>query len=251
MNFVEGDSVKSGISEAYQQSSLVAAAHELKTPLVLLRQLSFEMFAAEDKSQQQKIAQRMRLTSERSLRLVDNLTKVSRLDDAMFQLEPVQLNGLCQEVANELAPLSLALGQEISCQIPMRRPVVAVGSREILRSLLIGLTDNALQYNGEEKSVEISMRIRRFGDQTEAILAVRDHGPVIELAEFRKLAETLGQNVAPISSRPLSSGLGLMIAGKFAQAMGGNLSVQRHHSGGLTMEAHLPVSQQLSLFGAG
>jgi K+-sensing histidine kinase KdpD len=107
----------------------------------------------------------------------------------------------------------------------------------------MGLVDNALQYNTPGAPVEISTRIRRG----EAELAVRDHGATMDLAEFRRLSESLGNRVMPVAARPLSSGLGLLIAGKFAAAMDGRLSIERHQRGGMTFRAHLPASAQLSL----
>jgi two-component system sensor histidine kinase KdpD len=225
--------------------SLVAAAHELKTPLVLVRQLSLQLAETDDAAARAEIIRRIQLTSERSLRLVDSLTRAARLELAMFEMEPVILGNLCREVADELSPLSVAMDQKFQVKIG-RSPLVAVGNRGLLRSLMMGLVDNALQYNTPGAPIEISARIRRG----EAELAVRDYGTKMDLAEFRKLSQRLGRRAMPIATRPLSSGLGLLIAQKFAAAMGGRLSVERHQRGGVTFRAHLPASAQLSLLEA-
>lgn len=224
--------------------SIVAAAHELKTPLVLLRQLSLQLAETTDESRKTEIIRRMRLTSERSLRLVDNLTRAARLDDAMFEMEPIQLSNICYDVIDEMRPLSKALDQNFQIRVG-RRPVVAVANRDLLRSLLVGLIDNALQYNRPGGDIVISAGLR--GGR--AVVTVRDNGPIMDLLEFRKLAQLIGRNAAPMSARPLSSGLGLMIAGMFANAMSGDLKLSRHHRGGVTFQADLPVSSQLSLLG--
>ena len=70
------------------EGSLVAAAHELKTPLVLMRQLSIQLAQTDDPRKNTEIIERIRLTAERSLRLTDSLTKSARLADALFELEP-------------------------------------------------------------------------------------------------------------------------------------------------------------------
>ncbi|GHU10008.1 hypothetical protein FACS189431_8710 [Alphaproteobacteria bacterium] len=220
--------------------SLVAAAHELKTPLVLMRQLSYELESCDNLAQRNEIIRRMRLTADRSLRLADNLTKMARLEDAMFAMEPIQIGGLCREVIDELSPLSRALEQTFDIKIS-GKSAVAVGNRDLLRSLLMGLVDNALQYNSDGP-IRISVNAR--GDET--VITVRDHGPIMDLGEYRQLARSLGSQTMPISARPLSSGLGLMIAGRFAAAMHGRLSVSRHHSGGMTFRTHLPMSSQMS-----
>ena len=231
MNGVEG-----------QESSLAAVAHELKTPLVLMRQLSFELENCSDASRRQEIIQRMRLTTERSLRLADNLSKISRLDGAMFELEPIQTSGLINEVIDELSPLSRYLKQEIIIK-SSKKPLVALGNRELLFSLLIGLLDNALRCSENHNPILITTQTKN----QESILSVRDNGPTIDLAQYRKLSSSLGQQSMPISARPHSSGLGLIVASRLATAMNGRLSISRHHAGGMTFAVHLPISVQLSL----
>ena len=233
--------------------SIIAAAHELKSPLILLRQLTFQ-FEEEnlqptktlgvknvDLEKNQEIIRRMKFTVERALRLSDNLTRAARLEDAMFTLEPVQLAGLCESVINEMLPL----GKELHTKIVFKKSRsshVVIGNRELLYALLIGLLDNAL-YHSDGKEVKVFTQTSK----KEAVLSVCDYGEVIDLGEFRKLKKTLGQAKMPISSRPMSSGLGLVIAQKFATAMNGRLSVKRRTAGGMVFSVHLPISHQLSL----
>jgi K+-sensing histidine kinase KdpD len=106
----------------------------------------------------------------------------------------------------------------------------------------MGLIDNALNYSSG-KNIEVFAR--QVGQET--ILGVRDFGPIMDLPQFRKLQNSLGRQTMPIAARPLSSGLGLLIADKFAKAMQGRLSISRHHRGGVTFKAHLPLSRQLNL----
>ncbi len=224
------------------EGSAVAVAHELKTPLVLLRQLTLSLERSDNVSEQLEIIKRLRFTSERSLRLVDSLTKTARLEDALFELEPVQLHTVCVSVVDELSPLAKAHKQHLKLR-SIHQPLVAVGNRELLSSLLSGLIDNAIQHNPIGASVEIASKIHHG----EAVLTVRDFGSTIDLSDFRALKDSLGKRALPISSRPMSSGLGLFIASQFLAAMDGRLSVQRHYSGGMTFSAHLPLSRQLSL----
>ena len=223
-------------------SSLIAAAHELKTPLCLMRQLTIELENTTDEKRKTEIIRRMKLTTERSLRLTDNLTKMARLEDAMFEMEPIQLTGLINEVVDEISPLSNALEQNFVINTG-KRPLIAVGHRELLRSLIMGLVDNALQNNIVGKSINVSTRVRRG----ENVIEVRDFGCIMDLGQYRQLTKSLGKNATPITDRPMSSGLGLLIASRFANAMHGHLSMSRHHSGGVTFRAHLPISSQLNL----
>lgn len=224
------------------EGNSVAAAHELKTPLVLIRQLSLQLAATDDSAAQTETVRRIQLTAERSLRLVDSLTKAARLEDALFELEPIQMASLCRDVIDEMNPLVQTYNQNFAVRLT-RRPLVAVGNRELLKSLLTGLIDNALQHNLPLANIEIS-NFQRGG---EAVISIRDHGAIIDPQEFKSLQESLGKRAQPIAARPLSSGLGLLIAQKLLEAMNGHLSVERHRAGGMTFSTHLPLSRQLSL----
>lgn len=228
--------------------SIAVAAHELKAPLGLLRQLSL-MLREEapgtrlDDNAVQQLLERMTLTSERSLRLVDMLTKHARLEDGLFELEPVHVGRVCEEVAHELTPLSKAMGQELRVKIP-RRSLLAVANRDLLRSIMLGLCDNALAYGGENQPIVLGAQ-QCTGNRVR--MSVRDYGPQLSADVFRKLEERLGRSAQPISQRPSSSGLGLYVAGQFAAVMQGELGVTRHRTNGTTFYVDTPASAQLSL----
>ena len=220
---------------------LATCASELKTPLILLRQLALELEVANDPVRQKEIARRMRLATERSLRLTDNLSKLASLDGAMFECEPVNLGGICLEVVAELSPLSQAMAQEF--EIKNSKTMVATAHRELLYGVVMGLVDNALGASGSK--IKISLRQKKGALE----ISVRDFGPIVDLAEMRQLQKNLAWQKKPISARPSNGNLGLVIADKFARAMGGELKFSRHHSGGATFSVRLPLSQQLRLEG--
>ena len=220
--------------------SVYVAAHELKAPLVLMRQLAWELKSTG--SDNLETIERLLLTVERSLRLVEQLTKTSRLEDAMFESEPVMAQAICQAVADELSPFAAASGQEIITRVS-RRSGVAVGHRALLTALLVNLCDNAIAHNPRGSRVVISASSTRNG----VLFSVRDCGPRLSRRSFETLRLRVGKGAAPISDRPRSSGLGLWIASQFASVMQGNLSMTRHHGQGITVSVYLPHSEQMLL----
>ena len=223
--------------------SVLAAAHELKSPLVLMRQLSYQLESAGNLSPEQRIVQeRLRLTSERALRLVENITRASRLEDALFALEPLQAHSIWRDVASEIDPLARQMSQTLELAVP-RRPLLVVANRELLPAILSGLCDNALAHNPDGKTIRLSVKQHKQA----VVFSVRDHGPIIDVKSFRELSGRLGNAPQPLGVRPNSSGLGLWIAGSFAKAMESTLSVTRHRGGGMTFSLHVPISGQLSL----
>lgn len=220
----------------------VAVAYELKAPLALIRQLSLQLEIVSDPTMQKEIIDRIRLTSERSLRLADSVIKTRDLEDALFELEPIHVSKLCKDVIDELTPLAKARCQFLSGSFA-RRPLLAVGNSDLLKSLLVNLTDNAIQHGNKGSKVEVFNYLKNG----EAIISIRDYNETVDIGDFRKLKESIGRKVSPISTRPMAPSLSLFTSQKLLEAMNGSLSVKRHNSGGVTFSAHLPLSRQLSL----
>lgn len=220
--------------------SFTVAAHELKSPLSLLRQLSLHLEAGDlDAKQVQKIAHQMTLTSERALRLTTDVTKYARLDDSLFTLEPLNPLVLCQEVAEELAPLYQAHGRRIKVKARHKAPL-GLANPDLLRRILLNFGDNALHYGEEKNPVELSASVIRNGEFIR--LGVRDFGPALPATVRRNIGDT----TAPVHSRPGSSGMGLYIAQQFARAMHATVGVTSHRDGA-TFYVDIGVSAQLRL----
>lgn len=225
--------------------SLVAAAHELKSPLVLIRQLAL-MASRDDlsESERRQFVDQMVLSSERALRLTSDLTKSARLDDALFDLEPINPVAMCQEIASELRPLFAASNRTVSVK-SRRHPLLLVANRDLLRRIVMNFTDNALQCSDAGTAVELQVKALQNGKVIR--VGVRDYGPALSSSMWRTLKARL-EEAAPqtVHARPQSSGLGLYIAGIFADSMHGRIGATRHRDGA-TFYVELDASHQLSL----
>ena len=217
--------------------TLLAAAHELKSPLVLIRQLSLQL----ESGAEHETIERIRFTAERSLRLVEGLTRVARLEDTLFENEPIHIASLYDEVVHDVMPLAKALGQTVELSLPSR-PLTIIGNRSLLYSVMLGLCDNALTHNDVARPIELSAKKR----SDRVSIGVRDHGP--RTASLGEVRRRLGTAPQTLSSRPRSSGLGLLIAEQFARHMDATLSLTRHRGDGATFSLSLPASLQMSLF---
>lgn len=223
---------------------LTAAAHELKAPLALVRQLALRL---EDEhlsgSQRLKLLQQITLTSERALRLTSDLTKAARLDSALFTLEPINPEQLCQDIVSELKPLFDAYGKRVSVTT-RKHPLLLVANRDLLRRILLGFSDNALHYT--EPGTAVHLQIQALKKSGMVRIGVRDFGPALSSDMWRKLQKKLKTAPQAIHARPESSGLGLYIASQFAEAMNGTIGAVRHKDGA-TFYVELQASSQLSL----
>jgi signal transduction histidine kinase len=225
--------------------SIVAAAHELKSPLALIRQLSLSLEGDSSLSlqQRQRILQQITLSSERALRLTGDLTKSVRLRDALFELEPINPMAVCEDVVHELQPMFNAKNKTISL-VSRKHSLLIVGNRDLLRRVLLNFSDNALHYADDNSSVKITISSLRNGQVVR--LGVRDFGPALSADVLRSLGRKFLSSPESIHARPQSSGLGIYIAGQFAEAMNGEVGVIKHRDGA-TFYVDLQSSHQLSL----
>lgn len=228
----------------YEVTPLIAAAHELKAPLALVRQLALRL---EDEqlsdAERQRLLRQTILTSERALRLTSDLTRSARLDSALFNLEPINPEQLCRDIASELAPLFEAYGKRVDVKT-RKHPLLLVANRDLLRRILLGFSDNALHYSTPGSAV--SMQIQAFKKAGVIRIGVRDYGPALSSDMWQKLQKKLRTAPQSIHARPESSGLGLYIASQFAEAMNGTIGAVRHKDGA-TFYVELQASSQLSL----
>lgn len=234
----------SGANGGFELTPLVAAAHELKAPLALVRQLALRLDAADlSAAEQSRLLRQVVLTSERALRLTSDLTRSARLYPALFTLEPINPEQLCRDIVAELTPLFDSYGRSVAVKTH-RHPLLLVANRDLLRRILLGFSDNALHY--AQPGTAVHMQIQAFKKAGTIRIGVRDYGPALSSDMWRSLQKKLSHAPQSIHARPESSGLGLYIASQFAEAMNGRIGAIRHKDGA-TFYVELQASSQLSL----
>lgn len=222
-------------------NSTLVAAHELKAPLCLIRQLTFALELARDDSERLKIEQALRHTSDRALRQVTDLTRVARLEDGLFASEPVGVRGVCDAVLREISPLFASHRRTLETTYSNKSRLVSA-NHELLYSIIYNFCTNALHYSATGTTSRLTI-----SDHGAAVrIAVRDYGPALPTALWRDLQS--GHLVQPttVAMRPGGSGLGLYIASQFATHMRAKLGAIRHRDG-TSFFIDLTRSQQLTL----
>lgn len=215
---------------------LAIAAHELKTPLAVMRQLSLELARTSAAADVERIAQQIQLTAERSLRLTRDITQSSHLQPALFPLEPLNVRRVLTEVTRELAPLYAAHDRMLVLRLPRRVPTI-ISHPELLKKILSNFCDNALHYADKNDKVIIEGMVYSRGDTVR--LGVIDGGPTLSQRIERSRKRT-------DYGRPAGSNLGLAIADAFAETIQATTGMtKRRHGSHYYID--VPISKQLSL----
>ena len=75
---------------------------------------------------------------------------------------------------------------------------------------------------------------------------MKDHGPGIDSSELRHIFEPFYRSPRVVKAQIHGTGLGLTVATRIAEAMGGKLSVTSEEGVGSTFTLHLPVVQAVA-----
>jgi signal transduction histidine kinase len=198
-----------------QQEFTADAAHELRTPLAILR-------TRVDTFPETEISQAVRQDVDRMSRVLRQLLDMAELDTSVIKLsDEIDLQDVCADVAQYVAPLALRENKEIalsSCEEPVR----ASGDREMLFRALRNLAENALSHSPKGSIVEIVL-------EADGTISVLDQGPGIREEDreliFRRFWRRDRRQFGGV-------GLGLAIAERIAAAHGATITVKNRPTGG-------------------
>jgi signal transduction histidine kinase len=208
------------------------ASHELRTPLSVIRTEADVTLAdeADDPEALRRSLAAVREAGERSERLVDSLLTLARADRGDHRRSEVDLGGLVGELTDERdldgLRLELALGR-----------AGVLGDRELLRTMMANLIDNAVRHNRAGGWIEVTTD----SDGDEARLEISNSGSVTTAEEAASLTEPFRRLGTARTGDGV--GLGLSIAASVAEAHGGKLTIDPLDQGGLRVSIHLPRAQ--------
>lgn len=168
------------------------------------------------------------------LALVDDLADVQTIERPDFKASADAID--LGDIARRAAGLLALKAEEKSIQIHVPPPgdvMPATGEFRRVLQILLNLVGNAVRYSPE--GTQIWMRLARRGDCAAVIVTDQGRGilPDQQQVIFEKF-ERLGRRDGG------GSGLGLYIARKLAQAMGGDLTVESETGQGASFTLELP-----------
>ena len=201
------------------------AAHELRTPLSVLR-TGLEVALARDRTPEENrgalgAAHREVLSL---CRIADELLMLSRLNgEVMVDRQKLNLRALLSEIAATVGPLAQA--REIKLTVNAPQDVFVNGNVGHLRRLVVNLLDNALKFTPPRGSIDVGLKT----DANRAILRVADTGEGIHPAELPHIFDRFFRGAGSAGD---GSGLGLSLCREIARAHGGDIAAANLPSGG-------------------
>ncbi|MEM1417348.1 MAG: ATP-binding protein [Myxococcota bacterium] len=222
---------------------LANMSHELRTPLNGILGLT-ELARGEAKDD----AQRERLTlahgsGEALLALLNDILDFSKIHADQLHFEAVAFSPkeLVAQTAGLFETVAAKKGVGLHVDVTEGIPELLRGDPTRLRQVLSNLLGNAVKFTSEG---EVTLRVRTretAGGDVALTLAVSDTGVGIAPARLASIFEPFTQADESTTRRHGGTGLGLTIAKRIAQGMGGDLTVASVLGEGSTFTLEVPL----------
>jgi two-component system phosphate regulon sensor histidine kinase PhoR len=167
-------------------------------------------------------------------------------DKATYRASRVEVSAIVERALQNLSALIDETATVLDVCIDSDLPPLFTDAGA-LTQVLQNLITNAVKYGGEDRWVGIRACIARTGRSgSEAQLAVEDHGIGIEPAELDQVFEPFYRCTTAIERHIRGTGLGLTVAKRTIEALGGSISVSSTFGTGSRFVIHLPAAERSS-----
>ncbi len=235
---------------------LSIASHELRTPMTAIRSylwMVLEEKAGDINDKQKYYLSRSYKSTERLIKLVNDMLNVSRIEAGGMLLEVNQVNmrGVCLEVISELKPKADNSGLELNFKTfeedgKTSQYLVAANADKI-KEVLFNLVGNSLKFTPKGGSVTVSLQ--KKGDQI--ITQVKDTGVGIDAENKENLFQKFGfvkDSYRANQDNSQGKGLGLYICKSIIELHNGEIWVDSPGKNqGSTFSFSLPVYSRETL----
>jgi len=226
-----------GKLETVRRSMVADFAHELRTPLAVMRSQLENTLNAGVPLPLAKAAAMHDETLHLS-KLVHDLQELALAEAGKLPLEKrwLSLRSLTEAVTDALQAEAEERGVALSLQAEKDVSVYADAAR--MRQLIVNLTGNALRHARKRVTIHIAQY------EADVVWTVRDDGYGIDEEQLPSLFERFyrGESYAPSGdSRRPGLGLGLAIAKQYTEAHGGTITAASRWGEGASFQVKLPV----------
>jgi signal transduction histidine kinase/CheY-like chemotaxis protein len=219
---------------------LSSMSHELRTPLNAILGFGQLLQTAPLSEDDHDSADHIVKAGRHLLELINEVLDLSRIESGRLTLSPeaVRVDELVRETTDLMRPTAARRGIAVTLH-PSHDDVHVHADRQRIKQVLLNLLSNAIKYNRE--GGEVDVRSERVGTERFRV-SVNDTGPGIAPTRMPALFEPF-ERLGAEESAVEGTGLGLALARRLVEAMGGAIGVDSTEGKGSTFWVELAVTE--------
>ncbi|RLB18527.1 MAG: hybrid sensor histidine kinase/response regulator [Deltaproteobacteria bacterium] len=215
-------------------------AHELRSPLVSIRQLNnvlLEGLAGPLSEKQQDLLQRGLKKIDTLLELINDLLDVAKIEAGKYiqHQAPTNIDKIIKETVDLMLPRAQEQGIHLTIKTTNLKPVKA--DPKAIEEIFSNLISNAINYSPD--GGEVVVTAEGLGEYIE--IKVKDNGVGIPQEELPKIFDKFYRVKHPRTREVMGTGLGLAIVKAIVENHQGSIDVESEPNKGTTFRILLPA----------
>jgi len=218
--------------EELRQQFTANVSHELKTPLTSISGFAEIIKAGGvDENTVKDFASSIYDESQRMITLVNDIIKLSKLDEKSICLEKEEINltQMCTEIITVLS--SAAKSKNVSVNLEGEKEIIH-GVYPVIYEMVYNLIDNAIKYNFQNGKINIC--VKKDSLSQKIVLSVKDTGIGFSMTEKERIFERFYRIDKSRSKENGGTGLGLSIVKHAAKYHDAQVQVESEPGKGST-----------------
>jgi signal transduction histidine kinase len=232
---------------AHLQMEFVASvSHELRTPLAVIRSAADNLADGliREPVAMRKYGSILQHQSRSMGDLVDQILLFASTEDRTnrYVLQPVPVEEIIDAMVADTESVVRGAGFSLDVEVDTSLPHV-MGDLGGISQCLQNLIGNAVKYGGEDRRITVRATRVESNHGSELRISVADRGMGIDASEIGFIFDPFYRSPRVHAAQIHGTGLGLPLAKRIAESMGGRLTVVSQLSAGSTFTLHLQFAK--------
>lgn len=219
-------------------------SHDIRTPINgIIGMLAVAERYPDDLNKQEECREKISKASHLLLELINEVLDMGKLESGEVVLEESSFN--LKELANEVLTVIEKLAEERDIEVIRENFSVThwdvVGSPGHVKRLMMNILGNAVKYNKDQGKIILSLR-EEEGEEGRAVytFTCEDTGIGMSREYQKRIFEPFTREDESVKTAYNGTGLGMPIAKKLTETMGGSISFTSEKGKGTTFTITLP-----------